>query len=229
MDRLFRSNSTVSSSSRTTSLPTIPDIVNEEDHSYQEINQDFRDWTIPKISTREIYKSTFLNFRSDYNIKTVEKTYGINKNHERCQLFNKESLRQHRTSGYNFIHIGLVQVALKPLNIKGINASVLLCLRDARFLDFTTSLMGVMESGLHDGPVHFNCFPDFTLSLSDPHILKALTLNIKTAGQITNIHGGSHALVLIYRVYYISIKTNLNFHVLIKSPKDQTLLIQSNT
>ena len=79
MDRLFRSNSLVSSNSRTTSLPTLPDIVNEEEHSYQEINQDFSNWTIPKISTREIYKSTFLSFRSDYNIKTVEKTYDINR------------------------------------------------------------------------------------------------------------------------------------------------------
>ena len=53
MDRLFRSNSTVGSSSRTTtSLPSLPDIVNEEEHSYQDVNQDFSDWTIPKISPR---------------------------------------------------------------------------------------------------------------------------------------------------------------------------------
>ncbi|XP_028067517.1 zinc finger MYM-type protein 1-like [Camellia sinensis] len=39
--------------------------------------------------------------------------------------------------------------------------------------------MGMMETGLNKGPVHFNCFPDFTLSLRDPHILKALTLNIQ--------------------------------------------------
>ena len=86
-------------------------------------------------------------------------------------------------------------------------------------------MMGVMESGLYNGPVYFNCFLDFTLSLSDPYILKALTLNIKTADQITNMHDGSHALALIYRVYYKCVKTNLNVHALIKSPKDQTLLI----
>ena len=151
MARLFRSNSSASSSSSRTSFPTIPDIVNEEEHSYQQVNQDNSDWTIPKVSTREIYKSTFLSFRSDYNVKTVERTYGINKSHEICQLLTKESISKHRSDGYNYLHIGLIQVAVKPIFIKGINASVLLCLRDARFLDFPTSMMGVMESSLYDG------------------------------------------------------------------------------
>ena len=44
--------------------------------------------------------------------------------------------------------------------------------------------MGIMESSLHNGPIHFDCYLDFTLSLSDPHILKALTLNIQTAGEL---------------------------------------------
>ena len=36
----------------------------EEEHSYKEVNQDFSDWIIPKITLKEIYKSTFLLFRS---------------------------------------------------------------------------------------------------------------------------------------------------------------------
>ncbi|KAI8563905.1 hypothetical protein RHMOL_Rhmol03G0145600 [Rhododendron molle] len=40
---------------------------------------------------------------------------------------------------------------------------------------------------------------------------------------------GSHALALIYRIYYKCMKTNLNIHALVKSPKDKTVLIQSNT
>ena len=99
-----------SSSSRTNlpiapSLPTLPHVVNEEEHSYQGVSQNLSDWTIPKISTKEIYKSTFLSFRSDYNIKTIEKTYSLNKEHERCQLLTTESIRKHRIDGYNFIHI----------------------------------------------------------------------------------------------------------------------------
>ncbi|KAI8572029.1 hypothetical protein RHMOL_Rhmol01G0167300 [Rhododendron molle] len=40
---------------------------------------------------------------------------------------------------------------------------------------------------------------------------------------------GSHPLALIYRIYYKCMKTNLNIHALVKSPKDKTVLIQSNT
>ena len=87
----------------------------------------------------------------------------------------------------------------------------------------------MMESGLHQGPVHFNCFPDFTLSFHDPHILKALTLNIQVSGACTRILGGAHSIALIYRIYYKYIKTNLNVHALVKSPKDKTLLIQVST
>ncbi|KAI8563903.1 hypothetical protein RHMOL_Rhmol03G0145600 [Rhododendron molle] len=65
--------------------------------------------------------------------------------------------------------------------------------------------------------------------LKDKNILKALTLNIQTAGAITNMLKGSHALALIYRIYYKCMKTNLNIHALVKSPKDKTVLIQSNT
>ncbi|KAI8572140.1 hypothetical protein RHMOL_Rhmol01G0175600 [Rhododendron molle] len=39
---------------------------------------------------------------------------------------------------------------------------------------------------------------------------------------------GSHPLALIYRIYYKCMKTNLNIHALVKSPKDKTVLIQSN-
>ena len=85
--------------------------------------------------------------------------------------------------------------------------------------------MGMIESGLHKGPVHFNCFPNFTLSLRDPHILKGLTLNIQLFGEFTNMLESVHNIALIYRIYYKCIKTNLNVQALTKSPKDKTLLI----
>ena len=73
------------------------------------------------------------------------------------------------------------------------------------------------------------CFPYFTLSLSDPHLLKALTLNIHTSGEFINLLDGAQSIALIYCIYYKCIKTNLNVYVLVKSPKDKTLLIQGST
>ena len=71
-------------------------------------------------------------------------------------------------------------------------------------------------------------FFDFTLNLNGLHILKALTLNIQTSGEFTNMLEGSHSIALIYKIYYKYMKINLNVHALVKSPKDKTLLIQSS-
>ncbi|XP_061993067.1 uncharacterized protein LOC133710928 [Rosa rugosa] len=125
-----------------------------------------------------------------------------------------------------FLHIGLVQIGVKPLTRKGLNASILLCLRDARFTDFNDSTLGIIESSLFNSPIHFDCYPDFTISLSDPHILKSLTLNIKTLGY--NVLEGTQPLALIYRIHYKVTGTKMNFQAISKSPKDQTLLIQSS-
>jgi hypothetical protein len=78
----------------------------------------------------------------------------------------------------------------------------------------------------HDGPVYFDCFPDFTVSLSDPHILKVLTLSIRTQGY--KILEGVQPLALIYRIYYKCTGTNMNFQAIKRSPNGQTMLIQSS-
>jgi hypothetical protein len=125
------------------------------------------------------------------------------------------------------LHVGSVQVAVKPLTRLGINASVLLCLRDARLINFRTSILGMIQSSLFNGPVHFDVFPNLTLSLDDINILKALTLNVLTSGY--DMEEGSRPLAIIYRIYYKLMKTNLDPQAVIKSAGQSTLLIQSST
>ena len=55
-----------------------------------------------------------------------------------------------------------------------------MALRDTRHIRFNDSLLGTIETSLGYGPVHFDHFPNFIVGLYDPHIMKALTLNIKT-------------------------------------------------
>jgi hypothetical protein len=86
----------------------------------------------------------------------VEQVYALSKEHEVCQLLSPESLRRHKADGHNFLHIGLVQVAVKPLTRRGLNATALLAVRDARFIDFNDSILGTVQSKLHDGPIHFD-------------------------------------------------------------------------
>ena len=90
MERLWRSNSSVSSN---TSCPS--DIVNEEDHTIEENEiPDFQKWNIPKIDTKAVYKTSWFEnaFHSTYKVRTVEQTFSISRTHEKCCLFSKRSI-----------------------------------------------------------------------------------------------------------------------------------------
>ena len=207
MDRLQRSNSSVSSR---TGCP--PGIVNEEDHNVKEHEiPDFRKWTIPKIDTKNVYKISWAEntFHSAYKVRTIEQIFSISKTHEKCCLFSKKNIGEFiATKKFSYLHIGMVQLAMKPLTRKGINSSVLMCLRDARFKNFKDSILGMITASLYDGPVYFNCYPDLTLTLDDPNIVKALTLNIASSGY--HMKEGSKPFALIYCIYYRPLGTQLN-------------------
>ena len=83
-----------------------------------------------------------------------------------------------------------------------------MALRETYHIRFNDSLLGTMESSLSCGPVHFDCFPNFTVGLHDLHIMKVLPLNIKTHG--TLMLQGTQQLALTYRVYYKCIRMNMN-------------------
>ena len=81
---------------------------------------------IPRVPSHEIYKKkwSLSSFKSEHRIKSVEQVYALNKQHETCQLFSPESIKKHRKYCHNFLHIGLVQIGVKPLTSKGLNASI---------------------------------------------------------------------------------------------------------
>ena len=223
---MWRSNSSISFRS---SFP--PDVANSEHVSFENDNVfNFNKWSIPKLSPKDIYTdSSWLksSFRSEYSVKTVEQTFAIFGNNLTFQLFNKRFIENSKSKGYKFLHIGSIQVAVKPLTRLGINASILLCLRDARFLNFRISILGMIQFSLFAGPIHFDVFPNMTLSLDDANMLKALSLNLLTAGY--DMKEGSRPLAIIYRIYYRLMKTNLNPQAIIKDSGGSTLLIQSST
>ena len=149
MDRLWRSNSSISSR---TGCP--PNIVNEEDHNVDDSEiPDFSRWTIPKVDTKNVYKISWAEstFHFAYKVRTVEQIFSISKTHEKCCLFSKKNIGEYLASKkFCYLHIGTVQVAIKPLTQKGINAYVLMCLRDVRFKNFKDSILGIITASLYD-------------------------------------------------------------------------------
>ena len=120
-------------------------IVNSEEYSMKDIDRnllEWNKWNIPTEKTDKIYQQTSfskISFLRDYTIKNVERTYSLYNEYETIQLFLIESINRHKEK-YAFLHIGLVQVAVKPLTREALNTSVSLCLRDDRHLRFNDSL-----------------------------------------------------------------------------------------
>jgi hypothetical protein len=224
---MWRSNSSVSSRA---SINPPDNVCNSEHYSVEDDSSfDFRNWNIQRLPAKGVYNTSWFksSFKSEYAIKTVEQTIPISNRNEDFELFNKRFVNNSLAKGFKFLHIGAVQVAVKPLTRLGIDASVLMCLRDARFNSFRTSILGMVHTSLYNGPVYFDTFPNITLALSDVNISKALTLNVLTSGYDMLI--GSQPLVIIYRIYYKLLKTNLNPQAVIKNSGNSTLLIQSST
>ena len=120
---------------------------------------------------------------------------------KKCCLFSKRNISEFiAAKKFSYLHIGMVQIAIKPLTRKSTNASVFMCLRDAKFKNFKDSILGMITASLYEGPVYFNCYPDLTLALDDPNIVKSLTLNIASSGY--HMEEGSKHFALIYRIYY---------------------------
>ena len=143
-------------------------------------------------------------------------------------MFSKRNIDEFIAKKLSYLRIGLVQVAVKPLTRKGINVYVLMGLRDARFKNFKDSILGMITASLYDGHVYFNCYPDITLALDDPNIVKALTLNIASSGY--HMEEGSKPFALIYRIYYKLLGTQLNPCARInREPAGKTMLIQCST
>ena len=164
-----------------------------------------------------------------YKVRTVEQTLSISKTHEKCCLFSKRNIGEFIAKKFSYLHIGLVQVAVKPLTRKCINAFVLMCLRDARFKNFKDSILGMITASLYDGSVYFTCYPDITLALDDHNIFKVLTLNITSYGY--NMEVCYKLFALIYCIYYRLLGTQLNPSAsrINREPAGKTMLIQCST
>lgn len=159
------------------------------------VEKNLHNWNIPK---EKIYKTGF--FKSNKLVRTEKQTMPLSTEDQIIRLLPEEllyRLQDHDCS----LHVGLVQLAVGPLTRQGINGtSVVLCLQDNRHSKFEDSLLGKLQFSLCDGPIYFNCFPNFLVSLMDPSVFDCLNLSIKTNGY--NMVQGSLPIALEFRVVY---------------------------
>lgn len=150
-------------------------------------------WKLPKIPVNQVYKKkSFRIFPSlhknpSYVIKDFEKTITLDftSQDNGCKSFNlidKDFMDGFLEKQHHYVHWGLVQVAIKPLARDGLEAPIIVCLRDGRLLYFKDSLLAMVETDLSNGPFYFNCFPSYSVHHNDIFDCLFLTLNAKTSG-----------------------------------------------
>ena len=67
-------------------------------------------------------------------VKTMEHTLSLGHDNEELNLINPRNIIRYLEK-YKFLHIGLIQVAFKPLTLLGLNSCIQATLRDARCLN----------------------------------------------------------------------------------------------
>ena len=111
----------------------------------------------------------------------------------------------------------MIQVAAKPLTRLDLNTSIVMCFRDNRHLDYRDSIIEAIQVGLNDGPVYFQCFPNFTIRLRDVDILDSVVLHVKTHG--FKFKEGNSPVSIITRFAYKSMTISVGFGALCTNPK----------
>ena len=195
--------------------------------SIEDWEQYIKNWEMPKQNIKELYKIGTFEFKKDYRIKISENTHSIGSETETIELLDQKDLEQIQREKFKILHIGAIQVAVKPLTRLGLDKPICICLRDARHNQFQDSLLGLMQANTSFGPVYFTCYPNLELDcMNDKSIHKALTLNIQT--QNYDMDPRSRNILIVYRVYYKVMTSVVNPNCLLSSPKDQTLIWQAN-
>ncbi|XP_052178035.1 uncharacterized protein LOC127791900 isoform X5 [Diospyros lotus] len=175
----------------------------KEEQRRQELEKLLRQWSPPEVPVHSIYhRKSFFSFRRDpgYEIHKLKKTVPIRGEYVELHLLDTQAVRHHMIK-YEYLHFGLVQVAVKPLTAAGLDCSVLVCLRDCRLLKFGQSLLAVAQASLRHGPIYFDCYPDYPVGLSDAAKPMTSTLNIKIESS-RNVELSSSDIAVEYRVYY---------------------------
>ena len=105
------------------------------------------------------------------------------------------------------MHVGLVQVVVKPFIRRDDNVPIYMALRDKRLKKYKSSLLATINTNIHNRPILFNCYRDFCIDFTCPMTPEALTVDV-------HIKGGEFRdlknFAVMYRVYFRSMSTNLN-------------------
>lgn len=95
------------------------------------IEHQLQNWRLPKLDTKEIFAHSTFSFKENLRVKIVERKIPVYGSIDSIQLFPRDDILKYR-SEFEFLHVGAVQVALRPMFRSVLDTLVLAILRDKR-------------------------------------------------------------------------------------------------
>ncbi|XP_056689414.1 uncharacterized protein [Spinacia oleracea] len=94
------------------------------------------DWKFPKIPVNQVYKKKMFRIFTSYAVREVENTVTLREHEQNVtiHLLSERFLKGFIKKKHRYMHLGLVQIAIKPLQRDGLKAPIVICLRDSRQL-----------------------------------------------------------------------------------------------
>ena len=81
---------------------------------------------MPRMDIDTLYKIGLFEFKKAYSVKTHEEAISLQNGMQSIGMISPIALAQHLQAKYRFMHIGLVQVAVKPLLRTGVDNHICL-------------------------------------------------------------------------------------------------------
>ena len=130
MYHIFRRTTFSSSSSSASSSAKVQrNLVSSDEVIIEDFDKCINDFKLTEIQKDHVCKTSKLNlFTYDYVIRIEERDIQLTKAKDEIKLLSPSSIDKHKAKGFRYLHIGLVQVGVKPLNIEGLNTFILAAL-----------------------------------------------------------------------------------------------------
>ena len=150
--------------------------------TYEESQPSAR-WELPQISPSEVYSDLApFHLIVVSRIRIKESVSQVQENSDSIQtisLLDPKALQaEAKKLKTNYLHLGCIRVGINPLVHKGLHTFVLATVRDMTHNKYTDSIIGGIVAPLSDGPMYFDCYPNFSVYVYDEIIVEILQLQI---------------------------------------------------
>ncbi|KDP20659.1 hypothetical protein JCGZ_03822 [Jatropha curcas] len=94
----------------------------------------------------------------------------------------EQFISQWKKQKYTHLHFGTIRLVLSYHGRQGLPVTARLSLLDTRYLQYEHAVIGTIATTLNAGSVVLTFFPNFNMSLEDPHLSTALKVQVQITG-----------------------------------------------